>query len=240
MTMQLETLRLTTALALTLGLSGCAAVELPQESVPSEDREDNGEQARQLPIFRALDTNDDGYISADEIDAASELLASFDENGDGRLSGNELQPRHRPRELQPRRRPRLMFGSPANLPEGTRAGFRFAAGDNSIEIADLPPEVQNVLSSADTDRDGTASAAELLAMVETQGSESSGEQNTQVHVSLMATFDTNQDGTVSQKEIESATQSLRERDSDADGVISPNELASPKPDGDGHSPNQSP
>lgn len=231
MTMQLETLGLATALALTLGLSGCTAVELPQESVPSEDREGNDEQARQLPIFRALDTNDDGHISADEIDAASELLASFDENGDGRLSGNELQPR---------RRPRLMFGSPANLPEGTRAGFRFAAGDNSIEIADLPPEVQNVLSSADTDQDGTASAAELLAMVETQDSESSGEHNTQVHVSLMAIFDTDQDGTVSQKEIESATQSLRERDSDADGVISPNELAGPRPDVDGHSPNQSP
>ena len=225
-------LALGTAVALTLGLSGCAAAEQPRESLQSEDREDNDEQLRRLPAFRALDTDDDGHISAEEIEAASESLASLDDNGDGRLSGDELQPR-----------PRLMFGSPANLPEGTRVITLNADGDDSIEVASLPPELRSLLSPADADGDGTASAAELLAaMMAAQGGEPRGEQENaegrevpapgtghddespQVPIPLMATFDTDLDGTVSETEIESAAQSLRKRDRDGDGRISPNEF----------------
>ena len=226
-------LALGTVVALTLGLSGCAAAEQPRESLQSEDREDNDEQPGRQPAFRALDADDDGYISAEEIEAAPESLASLDDNGDGRLSGDELQPR----------RPRLMFGSPANLPEGTRVITLNADGDDPIEVADLPPELRSLLSPADADGDGRASAAELLAaMMAAQGAEPRGEQENaegrevpapgtghdgespQAPIPLMATFDTDQDGTVSETEIESAAQSLRKRDSDGDGRISPNEF----------------
>ena len=212
--MQLPTLGLvaTTALVFTLGLSGCVAPEL--QSLQSEDREDQDGHLRQLPVFRALDTDDDGLISTEEIEEASESLASFDDNGDGRLSGNELQPP----------RPRLVFGAPANLPEGTRITRQRVTEDNPIEIADLPPEVQSLLSSADTNRDGRTSAAELLAMTAAQGGELSGDQSFRVGTPLMATLDTDQDGTVSHTEMESAAQSLRKLDSDGDGRITPNEL----------------
>lgn len=207
--MQLRTLGLiaTTALLLTFGFSGCAATEL-RESLQSEDRQDN-EQLSQLllPVFRALDTDDDGHISTEEIEVASESLVSLDDNGDGRLSGNEL-------------RPRLVFGSPANLSEGTRVITRQrATGDNSIEMADLPPEVQRLMSSADTDGDGTLSAAELRAMMAAQDGEPSG-----VRTPLMVIFDTDQDGVVSHTEVESAPQSLRKFDGDGDGLISPKEF----------------
>ena len=100
-------------------------------------------------------------------DTAAESLASLDDNGDGRLSGDELQPR----------RSRLMFGSPENLPEGTRVITLNANGDDSIDMADLPPEVRSLLSSADADGDGTASRAQFLAaMMAAQGGEPRGEQ----------------------------------------------------------------
>ena len=136
------------ALALTLGLVGCAATDQPREDVQPEEREDNDRRVRRLPAFRALDTDDDGDISAGEIDAAPESLASLDDDGDGRLSGDELRAR--------RGGPRVFFGSPANLPEGTEV--MTLGADEELDIADLPPQFRSLLSSADADGDGAASA----------------------------------------------------------------------------------
>lgn len=202
-----------TASVLTVWSGGCTATEF-REASDSEDRQGYSEQLRQLPVFRVLDTDGDGYISSEEIETASESLVSLDHNGDGRLLGSEVRPR----------RPRFVFGSPADLPEGSRVTRRRVTGDNSLEIADLPPEVQSLLSSADTDGDGRTSAAELLAVAAAQQGELGGDQNLPLGTPVVATLDTDQDGTVSHTEIESAAQSLRKLDSDGDGRISPNEF----------------
>ncbi len=51
------------------------------------------------PILRALDTNQDGEISAAEWKAAPQALAKLDKNGDGQLTADELRPNF------PQRRP---------------------------------------------------------------------------------------------------------------------------------------
>ena len=224
--------RTAAVLAMTLGLTACAATGQPREDVQPEEREDNDRQLSRLPAFRALDTDDDGNISAGEIDAAPESLASLDDDGDGRLSRDELRPREDG--------PRVFFVSPANLPEGTQV--MTLGADEELDIADLPPQLRSLLSPADGD--GTASAAELLAaMMAAQGGErrdpepgsaegpvapsqgtGSGGGRPQVQMPLMATLDSDQDGTVSETEIESAAQSLRTLDTDGDGRISPDEL----------------
>ena len=226
--------RTAAVLAMTLGLTACAATGQPREDVQPEEREDNDRQLSRLPAFRALDTDDDGNISAGEIDAARESLASLDDDGDGQLSDDELRPR--------RGGPRVFFGSPANLPEGTEVITLGA--DEELDIADLPPQLRSLLSPADADGDGTASAVELLAaMMAAQGGESrdhepgsaerpvepsqgtgSGGGDPQVRMPLMAALDADQDGTVSETELESAAQSLRMLDTDGDGRISANEL----------------
>lgn len=115
-----------TALTLALGLTGCEATGQPPEEatgqppgeatgqppegVQPEEGEGANLELRRLPVFRALDTDDDGDISADEIDAAAASLASLDDDGDGQLSGDELRPRQGV--------PRVFFGSPASLPRG--------------------------------------------------------------------------------------------------------------------------
>ncbi len=258
---------LAAALALALGLTGCEATgqpsaeatepppaeatEPPPVDAQPEEREDDRE-LRGLPAFRALDTDDDGDISAGEIDAAPESLASLDVDGDGQLSGDELRPRQGG--------PRVLFGSPANLPEGTRV--MTLGADEEVNIADLPPQLRSLLSPADGDGDGTASAMELLAaMMAAQAGEPedrqpasaeepvapsqgtgtgdgdpqvrtgdgdpqvrTGDGNPQMPMSLMAALDADQDGMVSETEMESAAQSLRMLDTDGDGRISPDEL----------------
>ena len=266
------------ALALMLGLTGCEATGQPPqeatgqppevatgqppeqatgqppEDVQPEEREDDDRRLRTLPAFRALDADDDGEISAGEIDAAPASLASLDDDGDGRLSRDELRPR--------RDRPRVFFGSPANLPEGSR--MMTLGADEELDIADLPPQLRGLLSPADGDGDGTATGMEILAaMMAAQGGEpgdgepgdggpgdggpgdgepgdggpgsaggsatpsrgtGAGGEGPRVPMPLMSTLDTDRDGTVSETEIESAAQSLRMLDTDGDGRLSADEL----------------
>src|SRR5439155_9536701 len=45
------------------------------------------------PILRALDTDHDGTLSAQEIAAAPKVILTLDKNGDGTLTADELMPR---------------------------------------------------------------------------------------------------------------------------------------------------
>ena len=242
---------LAAALALALGLTGCEATGQPPEEatgrppeeatgqppedVQPEEGEGGDRGLRRLPVFRALDTDDDGEISAGEIDAAPESLASLDDDSDGRLSVDELRPR--------RAGPRVFFGSsPASLPEGSR--MITLGADEELDMADLPPQLRSLLSPADGDGDGTVSGVELLAaMMAAQAGESGDREpgsaegpiappegtgtaagDPLARMPLMAALDLDQDGTVSETEIESAAQSLRMLDTDGDGRILPDEL----------------
>ncbi len=242
---------LAAALALALGLTGCEATGQPPEEatgqppeeatgqppeeVQPEEGGDGDSELRRLPVLRALDTDDDGDISAGEIDAAPESLASLDADGDGRLSGDELRPR--------RAGPRVFFGSsPASLPEGSRV--MTLGADEELDMADLPPQLRSLLSAADGDGDGTASGAELLAVMMAAQAGEPGDREPgsaeepvapslgtgtrgggpQEPMPLMTALDADQDGTVSETEIESAAQSLRTLDTDGDGRVSASEL----------------
>jgi hypothetical protein len=48
------------------------------------------------PLEQALDADDDGVISAEEIAGAVEALKKLDRNGDGKLTGREFRPPHPP------------------------------------------------------------------------------------------------------------------------------------------------
>ena len=46
-----------------------------------------------FPILRALDVNQDGEITSDEMELAAQRLSRLDRNRDGKLSRDELVPR---------------------------------------------------------------------------------------------------------------------------------------------------
>ena len=235
--MQLRALTFGTAAALAaaLGLTGCAAGDREQGGGPPGAAGDDGGALRGLPAFRALDTDEDGAISAGEIDAAAESLASLDADGDGRLSGGELRPA----------RPGGSIGGPARTPPEATAAFMTmdADGNGALEGAELSSPFQSLLARADADGDGAASEAEILALMTAEaGGPGDGEQGEaggrqaappeaggdarppQPAIPLMAALDPDQDGTVSEAEIGSAAQSLRALDGDGDGRLTPDEL----------------
>lgn len=233
--MQSRTPRLGTALAvsLTLGLTGCAAPEPPGGALPA-DREDDDRLQRMPPAFRALDgaalrtfraldADGDGGLSTAEIDAAPESLAALDGDGDGRLSGGELG-------LPSGGSVRIFARRRQQLPEGAPVIRLDADAGETLDIAELPPQFQGLLSSVDADGDGTASAGELLALM---GTEAGGDADPEPgdaegHAASprahFAALDADRDGTVSGAEMESAARSLRALDADGDGRISPDEL----------------
>lgn len=75
------------------------------------ERENLKSDQRHPPTPLALfDTNHDGRISPAEIAAAPALLRKLDTNGDGQLTGRELQPPRPPRPP----------GAPDDPPDGAR------------------------------------------------------------------------------------------------------------------------
>ncbi len=222
------------AMAVTLGLIGGVAAGQEPGGVQPEDAEGADRLLRRLPVFGALDTDDDGEISAGEIDAAPESLASLDDDDDGRLSGEELRP--------PQPRP---IGGPARTPPEATAAFMAldADGDGALEGAELPSQFRSLVSRADADGNGAASEAEILALMtaeaggtgdpeqgETEGRRAAppgagGEdRRPPPSIPLMAALDADGDGAVSEAEIASAAQSLRALDADGDGGLTPDEL----------------
>ncbi|MFN9853259.1 MAG: hypothetical protein ACK57P_15695 [Planctomycetota bacterium] len=47
---------------------------------------------RNLPVIKALDVDEDGQLSATEIENASKSLMKLDKNGDGVISSEEMRP----------------------------------------------------------------------------------------------------------------------------------------------------
>ena len=175
---------------------------------PASQSELPGPAARP-PAFRALDTDSDGVVSRGEIAGAAESLISLDADGDGQLSSDELRPGQR-----------VFFGGPSDVPEGT-SFVTLDARDGAVELSELPPQLQEFLSTADTDGDGTATAADILALMIAQRG---GTLPPRPGSPLVATLDADGDGTISASEIVSAPQSLRTLDSDGDGTLTSDEL----------------
>ncbi len=97
--------------AAALGAFGIIAWAQPSEESPGDaPRRPRGDQGPPRPEGRrpapppkppletALDADDDGEISASEIDNAPAVLKKLDKDGDGKLTPEEYRPPHPPRD----------------------------------------------------------------------------------------------------------------------------------------------
>ena len=215
--------------------------ELQEQESAGDEAQDDARALRRLPAFGALDTDDDGEISAGEIAAAAESLATLDEDADGALSGGEL----RPRGGGP-------IGGPRRTPQEAAAAFMTldADEDGRLGSEELPSQFRSLLTRADADGNGAASEAEILALLTAEAAgpgddeqpaaeQRAGESSEAADDGeprrpgspLMVALDADGDGTVSDPEIASAAQALSSLDANGDGRLTLDELR-PAPGGE--------
>ena len=124
--------RLTIITALLLAAAGIAA---------AQDRRDGERQPRPPmppvpPVLAMFDGDRNGELSEKEIDAASDVLAKLDRNGDGKITREEMRPPRGEGDRPPR----------DNEPKGPPPNGR-----------QVPP----LIAALDSNKDGRISAAEM-------------------------------------------------------------------------------
>ena len=85
--MRIRTYWWATAFSAAMAISALPAGAQDREGGPGPG--DRGGMLRFNPVLAALDTNEDGEISAEEIDAATAALKTLDADGDGKITGDE-------------------------------------------------------------------------------------------------------------------------------------------------------
>ncbi|RYD49175.1 MAG: hypothetical protein EOP85_02155 [Verrucomicrobiaceae bacterium] len=92
----------------------------PDPPKPPKDGQNHNERPRPPlpPVIAALDADQDGTLSAAELDAAPEALKTLDKNGDGELSPEELRPHGPPPHEGGRKGGRRPPGPPLGEEEG--------------------------------------------------------------------------------------------------------------------------
>ncbi len=191
--------------------AGCVVEEPASDDVSRVD-----DRLRLLPAFGALDADDDGELSAGEIDAAPASLAALDGDGDGRLAVDELQPGGGP------------IGGPGRTPAEATAAFMAFDGDGNgaLHGGELPSSFRSLVTRADADGNESATEAEILALMtaEADGPPDREAEAAPPPARLMTALDADGDGTVSATEIVSAPRSLRALDADGNGRLTAAEL----------------
>jgi Ca2+-binding EF-hand superfamily protein len=191
-------------------------------------------------ILRALDTNHDNALSADEIAAAPKTLLTLDKNADGTLSADELQFR---REAGPGAPERAEAGRAAEPDESTPSPDDLVKqlmsfdknGDGLLTPDEIPDRLQNLFTRADADHNGKLTPAELRTLAVTQTPPPPPPEHGPggFRDPLTAALDIDHDGILSAAEIAAAPASLLMLDTNHDGHLSPDELRPRPPAGRG-------
>jgi Ca2+-binding EF-hand superfamily protein len=122
-------------------------------------RRPGGPGMRVNPLMRALDLNQDGELSAEEIEKAATSLKTLDKDGDGKLAAEEMRP-----------------PPPPDAPTGPTAAelvmrlFEFDANkDGKLTKAEIPARLRGLFDRADGNKDGSLTREELTKFAEASG-----------------------------------------------------------------------
>ncbi len=177
---------------------------------------------RVSPLVAALDANQDGSLSTDELSVAGAVLRKLDRNGDGNLTRDEVMP---PRPDQP--------AGPAGGDDLVTTLFSFDENqDGKLSKSEVPERMQGIFARADANGDGLLTKDEITKATASQdqrrnagGREGRGGPGGPGGFDpVFRALDTDQDGTVSATEISAATTALATLDRNSDGVLSADEL----------------
>ncbi len=121
---------------------------------------------RNLPIMKALDLDEDGQLSASEVENASKSLMKLDKNGDGVISAEEMRPEPGPFMGSMEgagQRPGGADGRNAPNPAMMMRMFenRDENKDGKLSGEEIPPQMRERLSMIDENGDGAIDKAEM-------------------------------------------------------------------------------
>jgi Ca2+-binding EF-hand superfamily protein len=199
---------------------------------------------RMSPALNAIDVNQDGTLSAQEIAASSAQLQKLDKNGDGRLSRDEAGI-----QMQMGRGGRGRGGeeggdrdeppaSPPTAEELTDTLMAFDANHNGkLEKSEVPERMQGMFERGDANHDGVLTRDEISKLAEAnrqqQGGggrglgEGRGEGRGRGPGAFDLAFnalDADHDGEISSAEIANAPTALKTLDRNGDGQITNDEV----------------
>ncbi len=163
------------------------------------------------PMVKALDTNADGKITAEELKNATKALMALDGNGDGVLTEEEYG------------RPRGSRGGPGGGPGDFLAQFD-KDGDGKISKEEAPERMRENFEKMDVNGDGLLDQSDFEAMRERfrQGGGPGGQGDM---ASRMKEMDKNGDGKISKEEApDRMKENFDQIDTNKDGQIDEAEI----------------
>ena len=199
------------------------------------------------PILNAVDANQDGVLSADEIAGAAAQLKKLDKNGDGKLTRDEAgihmdqipgrggRGEGRGGRGEGRGEGRGRDGGEVETPapppsadDMTASLMMFDANHNGqLEKSEVPEGLQGLFERGDTNKDGILTKEEIVPLAEASRQMKLPPRPNRFDLALIA-LDTNGDGEISAAEIEAAAKSLLTLDKNGDGQITNDEVTPPQ------------
>ena len=180
------------------------------------------------PAFQALDADRDGVVSAAELANAAASLKVLDKNGDGRLTEDEVRPQMGGRVGRGGRGARGESTGPG-AEEMVQTLMAFDKnGDGQLTRDELPERMHGLFERADSDKNGSLTAGEILKTAETSAAPAGrgrGEGPDFMRLDpVLAALDTNSDGEISAGEVAAAATSLKKLDKNGDGQLQEDEV----------------
>lgn len=197
------------------------------------------------PILNAVDTNQDGVLSAAEIAASAAQIKKLDKNGDGKLTRDEAGirmdqlpgrgGRGEGRGGRGEGRGRGEGGGEVEIPapppsagDMTASLMAFDANHNGqLEKSEVPERLQGLFERGDTNKDGILTKEEIVALAESSRQMKLPPRPNRFDLATIA-LDTNGDGEISAAEIDAAPKALLTLDKNGDGQITNDEVTPPQ------------
>ncbi len=180
-------------------------------------------------MFKRADKNSDGKISKDEVpEEVWTRLGKLDTDGDGAVSGVEAKA-GRPDGPRPSGGPDKGKDAPDKGKGGPGEMLKRADknGDGNISKDEVPEEAWTRLGKLDKDSDGVVTKEELGAAMRDKGKDGAPGKGAQSGGpgAMFSKFDKDTDGKLSESEVPAEMWGkLRKADTDADGLVSKEEL----------------